>query len=68
MKTIDWKSNDKTAKFFQMVGYTINNYYVISKMEGDTKFLVRIGDQKDRIYFDTIDLAKSWCESHINKN
>ena len=69
MKNIDWKSNEKEhAKLFQMVGISSTNKYIISKLREDTNFLVRTYSSSDRYYFNSVELAKEWCEAFDSKN
>lgn len=60
---INWKANDKYANFFQMVGTTNDSQYIISKMKGDDKYLVRIHNNKNKMYFNTSKEAQEWCEN-----
>ena len=60
---INWKTNDKYANFFQMVGTTTDSQYIISKMKRDNKYLVIIQENKIKMYFDTSKEAQEWCEN-----
>jgi hypothetical protein len=64
---ITWKSNEKFASFFQMVGTTQNNQFVISKPKEEQKYLLKINGVNERYYFDSVKLAQEWCENFTIK-
>jgi hypothetical protein len=70
MNKITWRSNiNQNALFIQIIGDTIEikNEYFITKMKGDEKYTLNISSEKrKRMYFDTEDSAKSWCQEHAN--
>jgi hypothetical protein len=70
MNIISWRSNiEQNALFIQIIGDTteIKNEYFITKMKGDEKYTLNISSEKrKRMYFDTIEMAKSWCQEHAN--
>jgi hypothetical protein len=70
MNKITWRSNIKQNAFFiQIIGDTthIKDEYFITKMKNDEKYTLNISSEKrKRMYFDTEDLAKSWCQEHAN--